>query len=44
MLADLESGVVGVFFTVQENKNASARTYSNDVTRMLETVAGLVFE
>ncbi len=44
MLADLSSGVVGVFFSVLENRDAHDPEYSTDFIRMLETIAGLPFD
>jgi CubicO group peptidase (beta-lactamase class C family) len=41
MLADLDSGVVGVFFSVLENREAHDPDYSTGVISMLETIAEL---
>lgn len=39
LLADLESGVVGVVFSVLENKSAHDPGYSLEIIRMLEAIA-----
>ena len=39
MLADLESGVVGVFFSVLENRAAYDPDYMTKIIRMLESIA-----
>ena len=44
MLADLDSGVVGVFFSVLENRDAHDVDYSSDVIRMLEAIAEMPSE
>ncbi|MBT4890321.1 MAG: serine hydrolase [Rhodospirillales bacterium] len=44
MLADLESGVVGVFYSVLENSSAHDADYSTEFIRMLEAIAKLPFK
>ena len=44
MLADLESGVVGVFFSVLENRDAHDADYSSEIINMLQSVGELQFE
>ena len=44
MLADLDSGVVGVFFSVLENCDAHDPDYSRDVICMLEAIAEMPSE
>ena len=44
MLADLDSGVVGVFFSVLENRHASDPGYSSEIINMLQRIAELPFE
>lgn len=39
MLADLDNGVVGVFFGVLENQDANDTDYSAEIIRMLEAIA-----
>jgi CubicO group peptidase (beta-lactamase class C family) len=44
MLADLESGVVGVFFSVLENRDAHDADYSSEIINMLQSIGELQFE
>jgi CubicO group peptidase (beta-lactamase class C family) len=44
MLADLESGVVGVFYSVLENRGASDPEYSAEIIHMLQCIGELSFE
>ena len=44
MLADLESGVVGVFYSVLENREASDPDYSAEIIHMLQCIGELSFE
>jgi CubicO group peptidase (beta-lactamase class C family) len=44
MLADLESGVVGVFFSVLENRDAHDANYSAEIINMLQGIGELPFE
>ena len=44
MLADLTSGVVGVFFSVLENRDAHDADYSPEIINMLQSVGELQFE
>ena len=39
LLCDMESGVVGVFFSVLENRDCADREYSCEIIRMLASVA-----
>lgn len=43
MLADLESGVVGVFFSVLENRDAHDADYSSEIINMLQSIGELPF-
>jgi CubicO group peptidase (beta-lactamase class C family) len=43
MLADLESGVVGVFYSVLENRDASDLDYSTEIIHMLQNIGELSF-
>jgi hypothetical protein len=44
MLADLETGVVGVFFSVLENHDAHDAAYSVEIIDMLQGIAELPFD
>ncbi len=44
LLADLESGVVGVFFSVLENRDAHDPDHSTEVIRMLEAIGEMSFD
>ncbi len=44
MLADLSSGVVGVFFSVLENRDAHDPDYSTEFIRMLQAIGELPFD
>jgi CubicO group peptidase (beta-lactamase class C family) len=44
MLADLTSGVVGVFFSVLENRDAHDADYSAEIINMLQGIGELPFE
>ena len=44
MLADLESGVVGVFFSVLENRDAHDADYSSEIINMLQSIGELPFD
>jgi len=44
MLADLESGVVGVFFSVLESEDAYDPEYSMEITNMLQRIGELPFD
>lgn len=44
MLADLNSGVVGVFFSVLQNKHASDPDYSSEIIAMLQAIGELDYD
>ena len=40
-LANLDTGVIGIFFSVLESQHAITRDYLGPIIRMLESVAGM---
>jgi hypothetical protein len=43
-MANLDTGIVGVFFSVVENQHATSRDYIEPVVRMLESITAQKYE